>query len=88
MSKIRNLNIKFKTLIESEGNAIHEDLHSDLHTIMNNQSKQIRNTYPQGTFARLFWDEQLKAASAKNPKQICWHPCAQVVFLLCHQIEH
>ena len=34
LSKIRKLNIKVKTLIESEGNAIHEDLHSDLHTIM------------------------------------------------------
>lgn len=29
---------------------------------------------PDGSFAKLFWDEQLKAASVSNPTQVRWHP--------------
>ena len=33
-----------------------------------------RSTFPQGSFRRLFWEEQLKAASQKDPRQMRWHP--------------
>ena len=40
---------------------------------MQNQTNEIRNTYLKEVLLDS-WDEQLKAASVKNPKQICWHP--------------
>lgn len=46
----------------------------DLLQIMNEHSNTVRNTYAEGTFTRLFWDKQLKAASVKNPRQTCLHP--------------
>ena len=50
------------------------DLEVDLIHIMNENTDDIRKRYGKGTFARLLWDEQLKAATAKNPRQIRWHP--------------
>ena len=41
---------------------------------MNENTDNIRKQYAKGTFARLLWDEQLKAAAAKTPQQIRWHP--------------
>ena len=31
-------------------------------------------TYPKGSFAQLFWNEQLKTAGTKHARQVCWHP--------------
>jgi len=33
-----------------------------------------RQAYPEGCFTQQFWEEQLKAATVKDPQQICWHP--------------
>lgn len=46
----------------------------DLLGIMNENSTNIKQAYPEGSFARLFWEEQLKAASVKDARQIRWHP--------------
>ena len=42
--------------------------------IMNENTVTVKKTYAEGSFARLLWDEQLKAASAKDPRQVRWHP--------------
>ena len=42
--------------------------------IMHTNYEQIKRTYPEESFSRLFWEDQLKAASAKNPCQVRWHP--------------
>ena len=36
--------------------------------------KTRKIAYPKGSFASLFWEEQLKAASVKDARQIRWHP--------------
>ena len=41
---------------------------------MNESSENVRKAYPDGSFARLFWEEQLKAASVSDSKQVRWHP--------------
>ena len=41
---------------------------------MKENSSTIQYTYPEGSFARLFWEEQLKAATVTNARQIQWHP--------------
>ena len=42
--------------------------------IMKEKTKDIVQAYPEGSFARLFWEEQLRAATAKDPCQVLWHP--------------
>ena len=51
-----------------------ERLHSDLLKIMDNGSDEIKKAYPEGSFARLFWQEQLKAAKVSDQRQVQWHP--------------
>lgn len=41
---------------------------------MNQNNDKISKLFPDGSFARLFWDEQLKAASSVKATQIRWHP--------------
>ena len=56
------------------GEQLDSDLQSDLLSIMTEKTETIHSTYPAGSFSRLFWDEQLHAASVTNPRQIRWHP--------------
>ena len=41
---------------------------------MKGKSEEIRKAYPEGSFGRLFWEEQLHTATAKDPRQMRWHP--------------
>ena len=36
--------------------------------------RSFQSDYPDGSFARLVWDEQFKAASATDIRQVRWHP--------------
>ena len=57
-----------------QGNCMDKELHSDLLHIMHENVDYIRKAYPESSFSHLFWDEQLKAASTKDPHQVKWHP--------------
>uniref|UniRef100_A0A1X7UBG4 Transposable element P transposase-like RNase H domain-containing protein n=1 Tax=Amphimedon queenslandica TaxID=400682 RepID=A0A1X7UBG4_AMPQE len=41
---------------------------------MINSNENEKKAYPEGSFLRLFWEEQLKAASVKDARLIRWHP--------------
>ena len=69
-SEVRKLQQKIEQLTREQGESIDSDLHGDLLGIM----KDIDQAYPEGSFARLFWEEQLRAATAKDPHQVRWHP--------------
>ena len=61
-------------LTKTEGDSVDQTLHGDLLTIMDENYGQIKETLSEGSYARLFWEEQLKAAKLKDPRQIRWHP--------------
>lgn len=65
---------KIRTLTQEQGEVLDESFNSDLLHIMQENSDDVKRTYPKGSFARLFWDEQIKAATASNPRGIRWHP--------------
>ncbi len=52
---------------------VDDDLHQDLSTIVEEQTLSIHEQYPEGSFKRLFWEQQ-RAASKKGSKQMRWHP--------------
>ena len=60
--------------LSEQGDEVDTDLEADLLQIMNENTDSVQQVYAKGTFARLLWDEQLKAATAKGPRQIRWHP--------------
>ena len=49
-------------------------LHGDLLNIVQGSSEEIKKMYPEGSFQRLFWEEQLRAARVKDSRQMRWHP--------------
>ncbi len=65
---------KIRKMNTSEGEVVDDDLHCHLVDIMGENNENIEKTYPQGSFARLFWEEQQKAASVSNFCQVWWHP--------------
>ncbi len=69
---------KLKRVIEESimknGHTLNKELHDDFSTIIKEQSSKIDQTYPEGSFASLFWHEQLKAASLTDNRQMRWHP--------------
>ena len=59
--KIKKVEEKVQRL-SHEGDEVDTDLQTDLFHIMNESTYSVRKVYAKGTFARLLWDEQFKAA--------------------------
>ena len=72
--KLARLRKRLKESISKSGVTIESDLHSDLVQTMEENNEEIQKKYGEGTFRRLFWDQQMQAAKAKNPTQVRWHP--------------
>ena len=72
--EIRKLQQKIEQLTEKQGESVNIGLHADLLSIMHENTDEIKKAYPKGSFSRLFWEEQLRAACAKDPRQVKWHP--------------
>ena len=41
---------------------------------MNELTGEIQQKYPEDSFRRLFWEQQLQALKAKDCRQVRWHP--------------
>ena len=70
---VAKLRDKVQQLMQEQGKVVNGNFQSDLIQIMQEKADIVTNAYPEGSFARLFWEEQLKAATT-NPKQVRWHP--------------
>ena len=66
---------KLDEALEQRGVVIHEeDLHEELETIVDEQSPFIAESYPEHSFARIFWENQKRALSLANPRSMKWDP--------------
>lgn len=73
--EVKKLKEKIEKATERCGVDLEKSLSTELCTIMEDNNSEITKLYPEGTFRRLFWDEQLKINRMKNAKQMRWHPC-------------
>ena len=48
-------------MIEANGITVDDDVHEKLKDIVENKPKQVNPKYPEGSFHRLFWEQQQKA---------------------------
>ena len=71
---VTKLREKVRKLTEEQGEVLDQTFQQDLFHIMQENSDNIKKAYPEGSFARLFWDEQLKAATASDARQVRRHP--------------
>ena len=68
------LRARIKKLTTEHGENIDPTLQEDLLSVMGENNKKIKSTYPENSFARVFWEQQLQAASVKDKRQVRWHP--------------
>ena len=73
-ASMKRLSDRICKLTEDHGEVIDDALYSDLLSIMHSYDDEVKKVYPEGSFSRLFWEDQLKAASAKDARQMRWHP--------------
>ena len=71
--RVRKLKLRVEKL-SKEGVVVDSDSHEDLLAIMKENSEKVAANYPDNSFARLFWSQQLKAAQQKTSKSMRWHP--------------
>ena len=60
--------------IEPRGVTVDGDLHQDLQEIVKSNNECISNTYPPGSFARLFWENQMRASAVSKASSMRWDP--------------
>ena len=69
--QLDRLKVSLANAIEQQGVDVGSSLDDDLHSIM-----------VQDYFQRLFWQQQLNAASKKSPKGMKWHPMMMIRWCL------
>ena len=72
--ELARLKAKVHKSTNLNGVLVDDHLHEDLRSIMDEHNDSIEQNFPEGSFQRLFWKEQLKAAKVKTPSQMRWHP--------------
>ena len=71
--KLEHLKERIKKCTEIKGVKVDDDLNNDLKLIVEKQTPKIVEEFPQGSFRRLFWEQQCEALK-KSPRQMRWHP--------------
>ena len=72
--EVDRLKKRIKEITAVQGVVLDETSQRDLLNIMRNNHTNIHQQFPEGTFQRIFWDQQLQAAKVGDLKQIRWHP--------------
>ena len=65
---------KIAHLCQKEGVLLDHILHHDIVAVMEENQESIHSNHKEGSFQRLFWDQQMAAAKLSDPRQMRWHP--------------
>ena len=66
-SRVEALHTKYSSTVDGSADA-------DLAKIMEAESEALQKALSNDSFKKLFWEQQLKALSCKDPRQRRWHP--------------
>ena len=66
--RIKRLELRIQKLVDERGIVTDEALDEELRVIVAEKTKQISDTHPEGSFARLFWDNQRRAMRLKDQR--------------------
>ena len=84
-NKLSHLEIKLQEAIDQQAVTVDEETDSDIRAIMEEEKGQVLNNYAEGSFQRIFWDQQKAATSKKDLRRIHWHPLIKFCLYLHHQ---
>ena len=81
--QIARLSGRINKLVANQGIMVDQDTNNDLVSMMKECGEAVQkdNTNP---FMKIFWDQQLKAASLGSTRQIRWHPA----IIKCDRISY
>lgn len=71
--KIDNLMKKIEDSTNVQGITVDDYLHEDLSQIVEEHTPSIVEQFPEGSFKRLFWEQQREALRSSS-RQMRWHP--------------
>ena len=71
--KVNYLMKKIKDSTDAQGVTVDDCLHQDLSQIIEEHTPSIIEQFPEGSFKRLFWEQQREALRG-NSRQMRWHP--------------
>ena len=72
--KVQHLKSKIAQLTDQVGFHLNEETTSDLSVIMEGENANVQALHPEGSFQRLFWDQQYEAAQHNKACSMKWHP--------------
>jgi len=72
--QITHLYSRIDNLIEQRSVKVDEDLNEHLVDIAEKHSSAVAECFPEGSFARSFWDSQCRAISLKSSNSMKWDP--------------
>ena len=72
--QLAHLQAKLLQDTQDVGIDVDEEVHQDLKTVVAEQSAFVKANFPQGTFKRVFWEQQRQANLAADARSRRWHP--------------
>jgi uncharacterized membrane-anchored protein YhcB (DUF1043 family) len=70
---LNNLRSKIDKKINKEGQMLDKEMNDYLHEVLKN-GDHLKEELPEGSFRKLFWQQQMKALSCNDARQMRWHP--------------
>ena len=69
---------RFRDTIDRASHNAHvvvdDTLDNDIRSMASESVELVNHQYPEGSFERIFWEQQQKAASMRDSKSMRWHP--------------
>ena len=71
--RVQRLKKRLEERCERDGCSLDDETDQDIREIMKENTRMIEGKYPDGSFARIFWQQQLEASSKADARQMRWH---------------
>lgn len=72
--KIKRLEDTINRLLASSSVEVDNQLHQDLSQIVKENEDKVLKEFHENSFQHLFWEQQVKALSVADSRQMRWHP--------------
>lgn len=72
--KVRVSVSKVTRMMEKESVSVDAEQHEVMLQFLKDHSSQIEDNFPEGSSARVFWEQQVKISKLKSAKSMRWHP--------------
>ena len=68
------LNYKVESIVAKQGVTVDDEIHNDMKSIIKTEGETMLEKGPLNSFGRVFWQQQVDAASKKDARGMRWHP--------------